>query len=156
MVQTLQNFSCKVFRHDDMKLDLPISKDRGTQDMDDVSYPCLALLLCYRCSVWRWPRGRPRRHHHRWDAWMVRRRRCAGNFRIIKRRQETALLEWRRLGFWWVLQGINFCTRICGAWAEVVVKIWLLRQVSRRFPSESFRQTRTIQTHFEQPLDSEF
>ena len=83
--------------YEDMNLYLSISKDRGTQDMGDAWRIC-QILVWHCCivtdvTVWRLPRGRPRRRHHRWDAWMVRRRRCAGNFRIIKRRQEIALSE---------------------------------------------------------------
>ena len=87
-LQSLQKFGCKVFRlidNYDMKLYLSISKDRGTQDKDDAWRICQSLVwhccIVTDVTVWRWPRGRPRRHHHRWDAWMVRRRGAEGGLK---------------------------------------------------------------------------
>ena len=76
--------------------------------MENMSYPCLALLHCYRCySLALASRAREaspsslgRSDGSEAGCWRgIERGRCAGNFRIIKRRQETALPEWRRLGF---------------------------------------------------------
>ena len=104
-------------KYRDIKLYLSISEDRGAQDMDDAWRIC-HILFEHCCivpdvTVWRWPRGHPRRHHHRWDAWMVRRRRCAGNYRILKRRQETALPEWRSMG-WSCAQDMTASTNLDG------------------------------------------
>lgn len=120
-------------------------------------YVILVWIFLHCCSVtdvmvWRrWPRGHPRRHHHRWDAWMFRRRRCVGNFRIIKRRQ-----HFQNEGDYFFL--VVFA-RDQFLWSNLWSMGWSCAQdmtASANLDDFGTFPTPTIQTHLEPPLDSEF